>query len=122
MLKAGLAENPQLLEAVPNFTVGHEYGKVMWIGEIDIRGVNLDDIVQIDKGTWWGSGGKGGLGNEVLTACLFACLFVGLPARWFAHLVCPFDFLSTRFGQVALAFPLLSIDAFADAAKSLLYV
>lgn len=39
------------LQSVENFTVGREgYGEVTWIEPVDVRGLNLDDVVDIQRG------------------------------------------------------------------------
>ena len=46
--------DPNVLSKVPNFMVEHSgYGKVMWEGEIDLRGIDLDKVLIIEKGKAW---------------------------------------------------------------------
>lgn len=50
-LDAMYAADPDILAAVPNFTVGRRnFGTVRWLQPADVRGLNLESTVSIDHG------------------------------------------------------------------------
>ena len=51
-LAAMAREDPESLESVSNFRVGHKrHGNVVWLQPVDVRGLNLGTLVDFSPGS-----------------------------------------------------------------------
>jgi len=45
-----ISENPNIeLDNLKNFTIDHEFGRVQWLEPVDVRGLDLNKIVQFES-------------------------------------------------------------------------